>query len=324
MQSYNAFFRWGILGTANISRTIIDAMKLTKSGVVHAIASRNIEKAKEWQRLYGIEKAYGSYSTLLESGEIDAVYIPLPNSMHTEWCLKAIGKGIPVLCEKPFALNAGQAAECSKASKKTGVPVTEAFMYRFHPLYRKVLDAISDGKIGKLSTIFSRFTFMLDEPESITANPELGGGALMDVGCYCVNLSRLITGTEPVRTSAFAVCGKVDETMTGILEFPCGMLAHFETSISNFERHSAEITGTDGSIIIENPWFPGDNEARFIIRTKSGDEIITIPGANCYTLELEDFMDAVINKRPPCWGLDDAVKNMAVIDALNSSLNRTL
>lgn len=309
-------FKWGILGCANISRTINDAMKLTKNGVVHAIASRDINKAEEWQRLYGIEKACGSYIELLEMGGIDALYIPLPNSMHAEWCLKAIETRIPVLCEKPFALNASQASSVAEASDKSGVPVAEAFMYRFHPLFDKVLETISQGKIGKLSTIFSRFTFMLDDPESICAKPELGGGALMDVGCYCVNLSRLITGKEPIKTVSYSVGDKVDETMTGMMEFPDGILAHFETGIASFERHYAEIAGTDGAIIIESPWFPGEREASFILRTSSGDEIITTPGANCYTLELEDFMDAVINNRLPRWNAYDAVKNMAVIDAL--------
>jgi len=313
-------FKWGILGCANIGRTIIGAMKLTENGVVHAIASRDIRKAEEWQRLYGIEKAYGSYIELLDSGGIDALYLPLPNSMHAEWCLKAFERCIPVLCEKPFALNAEQASHIAEASAKSGIPIAEAFMYRFHPLYGKVLETISQGKIGKLSTIFSRFTFMLDDPESICANPNLGGGALMDVGCYCVNLSRLITGSEPVRAASYSIGDKVDETMTGMLKFPDGILAHFETGISSFERHYAEIAGTEGAIIIESPWFPGENEARFILRTNSGDEIITTPGANCYTLELEDFMDAVRNKRPPRWDTDDAVKNMAAIDALYSAL----
>ena len=313
-------FRWGILGTANISRTIIEALKLTVNGAPYAIASRSIKKAKEWQSLYRIEKAFGSYDELISCGEIDAVYIPLPNSMHSEWCLRAIEKGIPVLCEKPIALNSSQVVKVAKASDKSGVPVAEAFMYRFHPLYDKVIEVISEGKIGKLSTIFSRFTFMLDDPESISANPELGGGALMDVGCYCINLSRLIAGAEPVRTSAFAFGKNVDETMTGMLEFPDGVLAHFETSISNFERHYAEIAGTEGVITTESPWFPGDKEARFTLCTGSGNEIITTSGANCYVLELEDFMDAVRNRRPPRWRMDDAVKNMAVIDALYNAL----
>lgn len=317
-------FKWGILGCANISRAIIGAMKLTENGVIHAIASRDIKKAEDWQRLYGIEKAYGSYIELLDSGDIDAVYIPLPNSMHAEWCLKAIERRIPVLCEKPFALNAEQASQIAEASAKSGIPVAEAFMYRFHPLYGKVLETISRGKIGKLSTIFSRFTFMLDDPESICAKPELGGGALMDVGCYCVNLSRLITGCEPERAASYSIGNKVDETMTGMMEFPDGILAHFETGIASFERHYAEIAGTEGAIIINSPWFPGEDEARFIIRTNSGDEIITTPGANCYTLELEDFMGAVMNKRPPRWSSNDAVRNMRVIDTLYSSVNRTL
>jgi predicted dehydrogenase len=313
-------FKWGILGCANISRTIIDAMRLTENGVVHAIASRDIRKAEEWQRLYGIEKAYGSYIELLEMSGIDALYIPLPNSMHAEWCLKAIETRIPVLCEKPFALNAEQALIVAEASSKSGIPVAEAFMYRFHPLYDKVLETISRGKIGKLSTIFSRFTFMLDDPTSICANPVLGGGALMDVGCYCVNLSRLITEKEPVRVASYSIGDKVDETMTGMMEFPDGILAHFETGISNFERHYTEIAGTEGAIIIKSPWFPGEREASLILRTSSGDEIVTTPGANCYTLELEDFMDSVRNKRPPRWNAYDAVKNMAVIDALYRAL----
>ncbi|RJO69630.1 MAG: gfo/Idh/MocA family oxidoreductase [Myxococcales bacterium] len=280
-------FRWGVLGTANIARTFVEAVRRTPDATVRAVASRTLPKAEQWASELGIPTAYGSYDRLLLSGDIDAVYIPLPNSLHREWCLRSIGQGVPALCEKPFTLTARQAASVVKASLKKGVPVAEAFMYRFHPVYERIRVLIANGGIGRLTTIFAQFTFALDDEISISANADLGGGALMDVGCYCVNAARLITGAEPLRASAFARCDKVDRTMTGMLEFPGGVLAHFETAIENFERRRLEIAGTDGAIVLEQPWFPGEAEGCFIHRRPEGDKIITAPGANGYIAEIE-------------------------------------
>ncbi|MBI5528297.1 MAG: Gfo/Idh/MocA family oxidoreductase [Deltaproteobacteria bacterium] len=313
-------FRWGILGTANIAGTFVDAVRRVPGAEVRAVASRSLSRAEEWARAQEVPRAFGSYLKLIESGEIDAVYLPLPNSLHDEWCLRAIENGLPVLCEKPFALNAAQAEAVAEASVRSGVPVAEAFMYRFHPIYEKVLSAIAAGRIGALKTIASRFTFLLDDRNSISASAELGGGALMDVGCYCVNLSRLIARAEPVRASAVAHMGEVDETMAGVLEFSGGITASFEASVESFERHGAEIAGSEGSIIIEKPWFPGEDGASFVLRTPAGDETVETPGGNGYVLEIEDFMRAVLDKHPPRWPVEDAVKNMAVIDALYRSV----
>ena len=161
---------------------------------------------------------------------------------------------------------------------------------------------------------------MLDDRGSIAAKQELGGGALMDVGCYCVNFSRMIAGSEPIRAGAFARMGEVDDTLIGMLEFPGGILAHFETSIENFERHGAEIAGTAGSISLGSPWIPGAGPVHLSVRTSAGDEGIHIPGADCYKLEVEDFMRACRDGAEPRWPIEDAVMNMRAIDMLKRAL----
>jgi len=313
-------FRWGILGCAAIARTFIDAVKSVPDASVAAIASRDARKSESWAAEFGIPLRFGSYDALLSCGELDAVYIPLPNSLHAEWTMRALDAGLPVLCEKPFALNAAQAAQVAEAAKARGLPLAEAFMYRFHPVYRRIREHLDKNALGRLTTIFAQFTFALDDEASISASAELGGGALMDVGCYCVNVARLVAGTEPLRAFALAHMDRVDRSMTGCLEFPDGLLAHFETSIENFERHRLEIAGTDGAITLERPWFPGEKEAAFTLKKPSCEWSMSVEGANGYVEEIKDFMAAVRKEAPLRWPIRDAVANQAVLDALFASL----
>jgi D-xylose 1-dehydrogenase (NADP+, D-xylono-1,5-lactone-forming) len=182
-----------------------------------------------------------------------------------------------------------------------------------------LLELIRDGAIGDVTTIWSTFTWFLDDPTQIPASAELAGGALMDVGCYPVNLSRRVAGCEPTRACAFQRKRLVDDTLVGLLEFPNGVLAEIECSIESYERVRAEIVGTRGAITLERPWNPGDDEGRFILRRDGRDEVIVTPGANRYTLEIDDFAHAVLTGRPPRWPAEDAVANMAAIDALLAS-----
>jgi predicted dehydrogenase len=314
--------RWGILSTANIGRSLIRGIGMSASSCVQAVASREWTRASEWAKEHGIPRVFGSYDELLASGEIDAIYVPLPNSLHAEWTIKALERGIPVLCEKPFAVDAAQARKMVDASKRTGMLLAEGFMYRFHPIYDHVLDLIGDGAIGDVISIRSLFTFRLRDRSNIRASMELAGGALMDVGCYCVNLARRIAGCEPLRAHAFERRTTVDDTLFGALEFPNGVLSQFESSIENYGRSRAEITGTEGMIILDRPWFPGEDQAKFMLQRGDQVEEIVTPGANCYHLEVEDFVRAYRTCQPPHWGPEDAVANMAVIDALYASARK--
>jgi predicted dehydrogenase len=309
--------RWGILGTAEIAEQIIRGVREGGVSEVRAVASREIGRAREWARRHGIPLAFGSYDELLRSGEIDLVYNPLPNSLHAEWTIKALEAGLPVLCEKPLAANVKEARAIERAAAGAGLYVAEAFMYRFHPQWDVVCGLVRDGAVGKLSTLYSRFTFMLDDRSAHPASAALAGGALMDVGCYCVNFSRLIAGCEPVRIFAVEQRSTVDDTMVGLLEFPNGILAHFETSIANFERHGAEIAGTEGAISIDKPWAPGSTPARVTVRRHDAEpREIVVPPANAYRLEVDDFVRVCAGKIKPRWPIGDAVANMAVIDTL--------
>jgi predicted dehydrogenase len=316
----NAKPRWGILGTAQIALEIIRAIRAGSTSELRAVASRSEAKARQWAAQHTIPLAFGSYDELLRSGEVDLIYNPLPNSLHAEWTIRALESGCPVLCEKPLAANAREAREIEAAAARTGLHVAEAFMYRHHPQWRRVAELIAAGVVGRLSTLHSQFTFMLDDPSANPARPEMCGGALMDVGCYCVNFSRLIAGCEPTWASALEQRGAVDKTLVGLLEFPGGVLAHFETSIANFERHRAEIAGTTGAIELHDPWIPGDRPARITVRRQdAAPEDIVIPPADSYRIEVEEFVAVCQGKAKPRWPIGDAVANMAVSDALIQS-----
>ena len=311
--------RWGILSTANIGRSLIRGIGLSESNCVQAVASREWTRANEWAKEHGIPRVFGSYDELLASNEVDCIYNPLPNSMHAEWTIKALEAGKPVLCEKPFAVNAAEARQMVATAKRTGVLLAEAFMYRFHPMYDEVLKVIASGSIGDVVTIRSVFTFRMTDRGNIRCSGPLAGGSLMDVGCYCVNLARRIAGCEPVRAQAIERRTTVDDTLLGALEFPNGILSQFECSIEDFPRSRAEIAGTEGMIAIESPWFPGADQAQFELRQGENRQTITTPGANNYQLEAEDFEAAFRTHRPLRWTPDDAVANMAVLDALYAS-----
>ncbi|MCZ7582074.1 MAG: Gfo/Idh/MocA family oxidoreductase [Deltaproteobacteria bacterium] len=312
--------RLGILGTAEIARTVVRAARHVDGLEVCTVASRDLSKAQAWAAENGIAKSFGSYGELLRSGDVDAIYNPLPNSLHAEWTIAALEAGLPVLCEKPLAVNADEARTMAAAAERAGLPLVEAFMYRVHPQWDVVRSLIDGGAVGKIKALHSQFTFNLDDPSANPASAALAGGALMDVGCYCVNFSRLVCGTEPVRVSAFAHGDDVDETIVGLMEFPRGVLAHFEASIASAERYRAEIAGENGSILVESPWIPGDNPGRVVLRDREGKErITTVPPADSYALELIDFLAVCRGEKSPRWPIADAIANMEAIDRLREA-----
>src|ERR1035437_829202 len=224
--------RWGVLSTARIGREkVIPALQKSLYGQVDAICSRDLEQAKKTAALLNIQKAYGSYEALLADKDIDAVYIPLPNHLHVEWTIKAMEAGKHVLCEKPIGLSSKDATKLLKATK--GFPhlkVMEAFMYRYHPQWIGVKELIADGKIGELRTVQSFFTFYNIEPNNIRNRMEFGGGAMMDIGCYCVNLSRFLFGEEPE-----SIMGLVDRD-------PVMLTDRMSSGMLNFSKGTATFT----------------------------------------------------------------------------------
>lgn len=312
--------RWGILGTAEIAVEMVRAVGGSERCEVRAVASRDAGRARDWADRHGIDLSFGSYEDLLRSDAVDLVYVPLPNSLHAAWTLRSLETGHPVLCEKPLAANAAEAREVQAAAARTGLHVAEGFMYRHHPLYGRVLELIGSDAIGDVSTIHGQFTFLLEDRSAIPASPELAGGALMDVGCYCVDVARLIAGCEPVRVSAFERRSTVDDVFMGMLDFPNGILAQFEAGIAGAERHRVEIAGTTGAILLDRPWLPGEAEARLVVRRWGReDDVLRVEGANPYRLQVEDFVAVCAGERAPRWTVEDAVRNMEVIDALFAS-----
>ena len=316
--------RWGVLSTAKIGREkVIPALQKCIYGQVDAICSRDLEQAQKTADQLNIEKAYGSYEELLADKDIDAVYIPLPNHLHVEWTIKAMEAGKHVLCEKPIGLSSKEAALLLNATK--GYPhlkVMEAFMYRYHSQWIKAIELISQGKIGELRTVQSFFTFYNIDPNDVRNKVDIGGGALMDIGCYCISLSRLLFGEEPHRVMGLIDRDPVmliDRMTSGILEFSKGT-ATFTCSTQLMPHQRVNILGTKGRIGIDIPFNIPPNQRAFItLFTPSGSEEFFFDAADHYTLQGDLFAQAILNDTPVPFGLEDAVNNMKVIDAVFES-----
>lgn len=311
--------RWGILSSARIGRRFAQGVAKTDSSVVSAVASRTEQHAKDWAREIGAEHALVGYESLLEADFVDAIYNPLPNNLHAEWTIRALEAGKPVLCEKPFTATAAEAEQVAEVSRHTGVLVCEAFMYRFHPMYDRLVELINAGEIGEVVSIHAKFGFALENKLDIRKQAELAGGSLMDVGCYCVNFARRIAGEEPSRVTAFERRTSVDDSLAGLLEFPKGILGTVESSIESQLGREAKIRGTKGRIVLPEAWMPGETHAEFIIEQGGKRRVETTPGADPFQLEAEDFVTALREGSPGRWPVQDAVHNMRVIDALYES-----
>jgi predicted dehydrogenase len=319
--------RWGILSTAKIAREkVIPGMQASAFCDIAAIASRNKEDARAVADKLGIAKAYGSYEALLNDPEIDAVYIPLPNQLHVPWAIKALQANKHVLCEKPIALSAAEAQQLLKAAEqKSYLKVMEAFMFRFHPQWQYAKNMVTEGRIGKLKTIQSFFSYYNDDPNNIRNQKDAGGGGMMDIGCYCVSLSRFIFDKEPQR-----VIGKVefdgsfgvDHIASGILDFGSGTSTFTcSTQLTPYQR--VNILGTDAGIEIEIPFnAPTDAPTKVWLHSKAGKEEIVFNMANQYTLQGDLFSQAILNNTSVPTPLEDAVNNMKTIEAMFESSNK--
>lgn len=315
--------RWGVLGTASIAkRRVVPAIQQARNGRVMAVASRSEEKARAFADELNLPKAYGSYEALLGDPDIDAIYIPLPNSEHASWGMRCAEAGKPVLCEKPLAGNAAEAEQMVAAFGARGLLLAEGFMYRFHPQTERVKELVMSGAVGALKVLQASFTFTIRGENNIRLASGLAGGSLMDVGCYCVNLMRLMTDEEPDQVAAVAryMENDVDEFMSCSLLFPSGVIGHFDCGMRAFRTPSYEVRGTTGRIVVEQA-FPMEPNYHGVIRYWHEDqyEEIILPPANHFTLMAEDFADALLNGRPPRYAPEDAIRNLRVLDSLSAS-----
>ena len=316
--------RWGILSTAKIGVVkVIPAMQQGQYCDIAAISSRDLNEAKRVALTLGIPKAYGSYEDLLSDSEIDAVYIPLPNHLHVEWAIKAMEAGKHVLLEKPVGLSSKQAGSLIQVSKrKPQLKIMEAFMYRHHPQWRKAKKMVEDGHIGKLKTIQSIFSYYNTDPNNIRQNPDFGGGGLMDIGCYCISLSRFIFGKEHKRVNGlldFDPIFKTDRMASGTLDFSTGTSTFTcSTQLIPFQR--VNIFGEKGAIEIEIPFnAPPDKPTRLWLNTTEKTEEITFDICDQYTIQGDLFSKAILDNVQVPTPIEDALNNMLVIEAVFKS-----
>jgi xylose dehydrogenase (NAD/NADP) len=308
---------WGVLGVANIAlRAVIPAIRASANGRLVAIASRSEATAQEAAARMGALRAHGRYEALLEDPDVDAVYIPLPNALHREWAIRCAEAGRHVLCEKPLATTAGDCDAMIAACRRHGVLLMEAFMYRFHPRTERVARLVADGTVGDVLLVRASFTFRVRAADNIRLRPELGGGALYDVGCYGVNVSRMLLG-EPGRVLAQARIGAsgVDEVVGAVLQHDGGRIAVVDCGLTLSRREDYEVVGTDGRIEVPAAFLPGTGDALVRFGRDGETSTLTVPGANQYQRMVEHFAGAVLDGTPLALPPEDATANLRVIEA---------
>lgn len=315
--------RWGLLSTARINRRVAPGIRDSPMTELVGVASREPSKAERAAKELGAKRSFESYEEMLASGEIDAVYISLPNSLHAEWSIRAAEAGKHVLCEKPLASNATEAEKVVEACEREGVLLMEAFMYRHHPQHAKVRETISSGRIGEPLVVNARLSIYLEPSDDIRWRGELAGGALMDVGCYCINVSRFIFESEPITAKAMWKFDKgrgVDGTTVGLLGFPRDRYASFICSLLMQRANRYEVIGTEGSIEVPTAFVPGNADVVLRINSKSGTEEIVIPGDDQYRLEVEHFSKCILEGTPLTYPAENGLANMRAIDAVRKDL----
>jgi predicted dehydrogenase len=313
--------KWGILGAASIAvRKVIPGMQKGSCGEIAAIASRDKKKAEEAAGKLGIPKAYGSYEELLRDGEIEAIYNPLPNHLHVPWSIKAAEAGKHVLCEKPISLNVAEAKTLLAARDRTGVKIGEAFMVKTHPQWLRAREVIRSGAIGELRSATCVFSYFNRDPANVRHKAEWGGGGLLDVGCYPITMSRFIFGEEPVRVTGALERDPefgTDRLSSAILEFPSGQSV-FSCGTQTAYYQRMHFLGTAGRVEIEIPWnAPNDRPCRIFVGDLMGAlKVEEFPIVDQYTVQGDEFSRAIRGERDVPVPLEDAIRNMAVIDAI--------
>ena len=315
--------KWGIISTAHINRLVIPGAHESPKVDLVGVASRDRARAEEYAREWDIPRAYGSYEELLEDPEIEAVYISLPNTLHPEWSIRSLEAGKHVLCEKPFSRHPAEIEVAFDAADRAGRLLSEAFMYRHNPQTKRIKQLVDDGAIGELRFVRTAFSYGLYDAQNIRLSTELEGGALMDVGCYCVSGARLVAGEpESVFGQAFVGETGTDWVFTGQLRFPGDVLGIFDCGTALIDRDELEVAGSEGTLFVDDPWHCKNPVIE--VRRADGVERIGLDPVDSYRLELEDLSDAIRGEGEPLLGRADAVAQGRVLEALHRSAETNL
>ncbi|MDR1625400.1 MAG: Gfo/Idh/MocA family oxidoreductase [Spirochaetia bacterium] len=314
---------FGVLSVSkHFSLRVFPVIRDSPALTVKAISSRSPEKARAEAARLGIEKAYGSYEEVLADREIEAVYIPLPNHLHARWIRAAADAGKHVLCEKPFAMNAGEAQDAVRYAEGRGVKVMEAFMFRFHPQWQKAREIIAVGEIGEAQSVHIQYAYMNRDPKNIRNIPEAGGGAMMDIGCYAVSAIRFLFGGEPSRVMSLVARDpdfRTDVITSAILDYGRAR-GVFTVSTTSWPGQKVDIRGSEGEISMRLPYnMFADVPAELSVTTRIAPRTLAIGPASQYTLMFEGFCDALRNGKPVPTPPQDGIDNMKVLDALARS-----
>jgi D-xylose 1-dehydrogenase (NADP+, D-xylono-1,5-lactone-forming) len=318
---HNEPLRLGILGAARIALGgIIPAAHRTDAVEVAAVATRGGHKLQAAREAAPEARLFEDYDSLLEDESVEAVYVPLPNSMHVEWTLKSLAAGKHVLCEKPFALEASGAERTVEAAREARLALMEGFMFRLHPQTLRLKALISDGAVGQVRQAVAQFGHRLDDSADVRGVGSLGGGALGDVGCYCVSALRLVFGAEPGRASAFARFDEegADRELAGVLEFDAGF-GVVSSSISSARRERLEIAGVEGTISLDAPFRADKSGGKIEVSRGKETSTETFESADPYRAELEEFAAAIREGREPAVGPEEILGNARAIGALLES-----
>jgi predicted dehydrogenase len=331
--------RWGFLGTGNIAKQFGGGVRGSEQSRIVAVGSRSAETARAFAQSFASERSYGSYDAVLADHDVDAVYVSLPNSMHHEWTIKSLNAGKHVLCEKPFSVNRAQSEEMFDVAERKGLVLIEAFMYRAHPLTHAVIEAVKSGAIGDVRLVRTSFCYRTTRvANNIRFDASLSGGALMDIGCYCINFSRLFGCGEPTVIHASGVLhpSGVDEAVVGQMRFANGILASFTCGIGVQADNTAYVCGTEGYVETPVPWKPPAKDAIYAIARgipprqdnpgakapglapppQPRDVRRVNAGKELYALEADDFAATVLDGKPPMLTRRDTVGNMHVLDEM--------
>ena len=310
---------WGIISTAHINRMVIPGAKASPDVDLVAVASRDQGRAEAYAREWGIERAYGSYEALLEDPDIEAVYISLPNTMHCEWSIRSVEAGKHVLCEKPLSRTPEDVAKAFNAADRAGRFLSEAFMYRHNPQTAKLRQLLAEGAVGEPRLVRSAFSYALYDPDNIRLRTDVDGGALMDVGCYCVSASRLVAGAEPTSVFGQAWIGETgtDWVFTGSMRFPGDLLAIFDCGTALQERDELEVIGSEGSLFLDDPFHAFTPVIEH--RRDGRVERIELEPTDSYRLELENLSAAIRGEAEPLLGREDALGQARALEALHRS-----
>ncbi len=316
---------WGILGCAGIAeKAFVPAVRGSRNGVLAGIAARDESRAKAWAERFGFRRSHRTYQELIEDPAIDAVYNPLPNDLHAEWSIRAMRAGKHVLCEKPMAMNAGEVRGMIAAAEAGGVQLMEGFMYKFHPQMETAVALVREGRIGEVRSVHSSFTFHFErDGANYRWFPAMGGGALYDVGCYTLNVARLVLGAEPVSVSARARIDPgtgVDMTTAMLLEFPGGRFAQCESSFESHFQSRLLVVGSEATLGLDRAFSAKDFDVEIGLVRGDKREAVRIPRADMFTLMVEHFGDAVLGRTTLRYPAADALNNMRAIDACFESI----